>query len=149
MKKINFIFVSVFILVFHILIFAQDKRYTHGAENGYMWIDFEKYSIMRDMKYDYLSSMLERQRVINLFQFNIDSLGCRDDIKNLLEQNKSNDLDLNMMVKKIDQFYSDDKLRIVPIAFAYCYCIKELSGRPKKELAEYLMKILKFSESEQ
>ncbi|BDQ03756.1 hypothetical protein [Ignavibacterium sp.] len=149
MKKFNFIFVSIFILIFQILSFAQDKRYTKGAENGYMWIDYEKYSIMRDMKYDYLSSMLERQRVINLFQFNYDSLGCRDDIKNLLEQNKLNELDLSMMVKKIDQFYSDDKLRIVPIVFAYCYCIKELSGKSRKELTEYLIKILKFSESEE
>lgn len=131
------------------LCLAQDKRYTRGAENGYMWIDFEKYSIMRDMKYDYLSSMLERQRVINLFQFNYDSLGCREDIKKLLKMNKNNELDLSMMVKKIDEFYSDDKLRIIPIAFAYCYCVKQLAGRSKKELTEYLINILKFSVSEE
>ncbi len=130
-------------------IFAQDKRFTKGAENGYMWVDYEKYSIMRDMKYDYLSSMLERQRVINLFQLKSDSLGCRDDIKILLEKNKTNELDLSFMVEKIDEFYSEEKLRIIPIALAYCYCVKELAGKSKKELAEYLIKILKFSESEE
>ncbi|MCA2004793.1 MAG: hypothetical protein LDL01_03265 [Ignavibacterium sp.] len=130
-------------------IFAQDKRFTKGAENGYMWVDYEKYSIMRDMKYDYLSSMLERQRVINLFQIKSDSLGCRDDIKILLEKNKTNELDLSFMVEKIDEFYSEEKLRIIPIALAYCYCVKELAGKSKKELTEYLIKILKFSESEE
>lgn len=130
-------------------IFAQDKRFTKGAENGFMWVDYEKYSIMRDMKYDYLSSMLERQRVINLFQIKSDSLGCRDDIKILLEKNKTNELDLSFMVEKIDEFYSEEKLRIIPIALAYCYCVKELAGKSKKELTEYLIKILKFSESEE
>ncbi|MCX8104482.1 MAG: hypothetical protein N3D80_01245 [Ignavibacterium album] len=130
-------------------IFSQDKRFTKGAENGYMWVDYEKYSIMRDMKYDYLSSMLERQRVINLFQLKSDSLGCRDEIKILLEKNKTNEMDLSFMVKKIDKFYSEEKLRIIPVALAYCYCVKELAGKSKKELAEYLIKILKFSESEE
>lgn len=149
MKSINLLSALIFFVSFQMLCTAQDKRYSHGAENGYMWIDFEKYSIMRDMKYDYLSSMLERQRVINLFQFNNDSLGCRDDIKQLLESNEKNELDLSLMVRKIDNFYSEEKLRIVPIVLAYCYCIKEMAGKPKKELAEYLIKILKFSESEQ
>lgn len=130
-------------------IFSQDKRFTKGAENGYMWTEYEKYSIMRDMKYDYLSSMLERQRVINLFQIKSDSLGCRDDIKLLLEMNKTNELDLSFMVKKIDEFYREEKLRIVPIVFAYCYCVKELAGKSKKELTEYLIKTLRFSESEE
>lgn len=148
MKIISIILTLVLILSFHTVCSAQDKRYTRGAENGHMWIDFEKYSIMRDMKYDYLSSMLERQRVINLFQISYDSLGCREDIKKLLKSNENNELDLNLMVKKIDEFYSQEKLRIVPIAFAYCYCVKELAGKSKKELIEYLSEILKFSESE-
>lgn len=139
---------KILILVVSIAIHPQDKRYTKGAENGFMWIDYEKYSIMRDMKYDYLSSMLERQRIINLFQLGSDSLGCRQDIKKLLEMNEKNELDLSLMVKKIDEFYSEEKLRIVPIVFAYCYCVKELAGNSKKELTEYLVKILKFSESE-
>lgn len=62
------LFKIILVLVFSLLIFPQDKRFTRGAENGYMWIDYEKYSIMRDMKYDYLSSMLERQRVIIFFR---------------------------------------------------------------------------------
>ncbi|WP_290662565.1 hypothetical protein [Ignavibacterium sp.] len=143
------LFKIILVLVFSLLIFPQDKRFTRGAENGYMWIDYEKYSIMRDMKYDYLSSMLERQRVINLFQISSDSLGCREDIKKLLEMNEKNELDLSLMVKKIDEFYREEKLRIIPIAFAYCYCVKELAGNPREELIDYLINILKFSESEE
>ncbi len=146
MKKLSSI---ILILVVSLAIHPQDKRYTKGAENGYMWIDYEKYSIMRDMKYDYLSSMLERQRIINLFQISSDSLGCRQDIKKLLEMNEGNEMDLSLMVKKIDEFYSEEELRIVPIVFAYCYCVKELAGNSRKELTEYLIKILKFSESEE
>ncbi|MFN3871519.1 MAG: hypothetical protein ACK4R9_00805 [Ignavibacterium sp.] len=146
MKKLSSI---ILILVISHAIYPQDKRYTKGAENGYMWIDYEKYSIMRNMKYDYLSSMLERQRIINLFQISSDSLGCRQDIKKLLEMNEKNEFDLSLMVKKIDEFYSEEKLRIVPIVFAYCYCVKELAGNSRKELTEYLIKILKFAESEE
>ncbi len=130
------------------MIFPQEKRYTKGAENGFMWIDYEKYSIMRDMKYDYLSSMLERQRIIILYQFNSDSLDCKEDIKDVMRLNENRQPDLNLMVKKLDEFYYQEKLRIIPIALAYCYCVKELAGKSKNELAEYLKKILKFSESE-
>ncbi|WP_337866239.1 hypothetical protein [Ignavibacterium sp.] len=149
MKKINSSLITICLFLISLEAAAQDKRFTHSAENGYMWIDYEKYSIMRDMKYDYLSSMLERQKVINLFQLQDDSLSCREDIKNLLESNEQNQIDLSLMVKQIDKFYSEEKLRIIPIVFAYCYCVKELAGKSKKELTEYLIKILKFSESEQ
>lgn len=145
----NLTYTIFIILLIQIHCLAQDKRFTHGAENGYMWIDFEKYSIMRDMKYDYLSSMLERQRIINLFQLPNESLGCKEEIKTLLKENEQNQLDLSVMVKKIDMFYSEEKLRIIPIVFAYCYCVKEMAGISKEELNEYLISILKFSESEQ
>ena len=149
MSRTNLTYAIFIILLIQIHSLAQDKRFTHGAENGYMWIDFEKYSIMRDMKYDYLSSMLERQRVINLFQLQNDSLGCREEIKTLLKTNEQNQIDLSEMVKQIDMFYSSEKLRIIPIVFAYCYCVKEMAGRSEKELNEYLISIMKFSESEQ
>ncbi len=138
----------ILISIINVLIFPQEKRYTKGAENGFMWIDYEKYSIMRDMKYDYLSSMLEQQRIINLYQFNSDSLDCREDIKDVMRLNENRQPDLNLMVNKLDEFYYQEKLRIIPIALAYCYCVKELAGKSKNELAEYLKKILKFSESE-
>lgn len=149
MRRMNLTYTIFIILLIQIHCLAQDKRFTHGAENGYMWIDFEKYSIMRDMKYDYLSSMLERQRIINLFQLPNESLGCKEEIKTLLKENEQNQLDLSVMVKKIDMFYSEEKLRIIPIVFAYCYCVKEMAGISKEELNEYLISILKFSESEQ
>ena len=149
MSRTNLTYAIFIILLIQIHSLAQDKRFTHGAENGYMWIDFEKYSIMRDMKYDYLSSMLERQRILNLFQLQNDSLGCKEEIKTLLKADEQNQIDLSLMVKQIDMFYSSEKLRIIPIVFAYCYCVKEMAGRSEKELNEYLISIMKFSESEQ
>ena len=149
MSRTNLTYAIFIILLIQIHSLAQDKRFTHGAENGYMWIDFEKYSIMRDMKYDYLSSMLERQRILNLFQLQNDSLGCKEEIKTLLKADEQNQIDLSLMVKQIDMFYSSEKLRIIPIVFAYCYCVKEMAGKSEKELNEYLISIMKFSESEQ
>ncbi|MGQ9799546.1 MAG: hypothetical protein ACUVRG_09710 [Ignavibacterium sp.] len=149
MNRTNLTYTIYIILLIQIHSLAQDKRFTHGAENGYMWIDFEKYSIMRDMKYDYLSSMLERQRIINIFRLQNDSLGCKEEIKALLKVNQQNQIDLSVMVKQIDKFYSEEKLRIIPIVFAYCYSVKEMAGKSEKELKEYLISILKFSESEQ
>lgn len=149
MRRTNLTFTLFLILFIQIHCLAQDKRFTHGAENGNMWIDFEKYSIMRDMKYDYLSSMLERQIIKKFFHLPNDSLGCKKEIRILLEANKQNQLDLNEMVKQIDKFYSNEKLRIIPIVFAYCYCVKEMAGLSEDELNKYLIKILKFTESEQ
>lgn len=149
MSRTNLTYTIFIILLIQIHLLAQDKRFTHGAENGYMWIDFEKYSIMRDMKYDYLSSMLERQRIINIFQLQNDSLGCKEEIKTLSKANEQNQIDLSVMVKQIDKFYREEKLRIIPIVFAYCYSVKEMAGKSENELKEYLISILKFSESEQ
>jgi hypothetical protein len=135
-------------LILNLSVTAQDKRFTHNAENGYMWIDFEKRIIGRDLKYEYLGSLLEKQKVINSYQFKSDSLGCRNDIKFLFESGKADKIDLSDMVKRIDEFYKTKDYLIIPIMYAYCYCIKEIAGRSGYELNKYITKLLQFSSND-
>ena len=57
--------VLIFFLAFaNIFLFAQDKRYTKDAENGYVWIGLnQSYNILTDYKFEYLASMLENQSI--------------------------------------------------------------------------------------
>lgn len=142
---------KLFLFLFIILsltVAAQDKRYTHNAENGFMWHDFEKRIIGRDLKYEYLSSLLEKQKVINSYQFKFDSLDCRSDTKFLFESGKADNIDLSDMVKRIDRFYSREDYMIIPIMYAYCYCIKEIVGRSEHKLKKYIAELLQFSLSD-
>jgi hypothetical protein len=72
-------------------------------------------------------------------------IGCRDDIAKLGESNKSEELDLDFMVEKIDAFYSRKENLIIPIIAAYCYCIKDLAGLSIKDLESYRQELLAFS----
>ena len=99
-------------------------------------LDFDKRMIMRDLKYEYLSSLLEKQNVLNSHQFRSDSLDCKNDIKFLIENGKADKIDLSDMVKKIDSFYTTNDYLIIPIMYAYCYCIKEMAGCSSKRLGE-------------
>jgi hypothetical protein len=125
-------------------VFPQDKRYTHNSENGFMWLDFEKRMIVKDMKYDFLSVMLDNQKLKKLSGSYKNDLGCDKEISKLqLEDN--NKLDLHLMVKMVDKFYSSNSNLIVPINFAYCYCIKEQAGFQLEELEVYRKKLIDFS----
>lgn len=135
-------------LILSFTLAAQDKRFTHNAENGFMWQDFEKRILGRDFKYEYLSALLEKQKVINSYQFKSDSLDCRNDIKFLFESEKADNLDLSDMVKRIDKFYSAKDYLIIPVMYAYCYCIKQIAGRSEYELNKYIAQLLQFSSSE-
>ena len=142
---------NIFLLIAFILtlnLAAQDKRYTHNAENGFMWLDFDKRMIMRDLKYEFLSSLLEKQNVLNSHQFRFDSLDCKNDIKFLIETGKADKIELSDMVKKIDNFYATSDYLIIPIMYAYCYCIKEMAGYRSIEMENYISKVLEFSNSE-
>lgn len=140
-KLLVFLFLSL-----NLLIPAQDKRYTHDSENGFMWQDFNKRMIMKDVKYDFLSAMLDNLKVKKLSGNYKDDLGCDKEIKELQLKEK-NVLDLHLVVKKIDIFYSDSDNLIIPINYAYCYCIKELAGYNTEDLQAYREKLIKFSSS--
>jgi len=140
--------VLIFLLVFaSSFLFAQDKRYTQGAENGHMWLTLnQSYNILTDYKFEYLASMLENQRYMIMYQQKPKMpIGCRDEIAKIGESKKSEELDLNFMVKKIDEFYTRKENLIIPIIGAYCYCIKDLAGLSIKDLESYRQELLAFS----
>ena len=134
--------------VFNVISFTQDidRRYTHSSENGYMWIDFEKRMIAKNIKYDFLSSMLENERLKILSGNYKDELGCEKEIEKLKSNN--NETDLNVIINMIDEFYLNRENLIIPVRYAYCYCIKQMAGKNKDELELYRAKLLKFSNSE-
>ena len=149
---INTIYIIKIIVISSILsiqIFSQnvDIRFTHNSENGFMWLDFEKRMIAKDMKYDFLSAMLDNQRLKELSGNYKNDLGCDKEINKLQLQDK-NKFDLHLIVKMVDKFYSGNSNLIIPINFAYCYCIKELAGFQSKELEVYRKKVIDFSNSD-
>ncbi|HCY74368.1 MAG TPA: hypothetical protein DHV28_00470 [Ignavibacteriales bacterium] len=131
-------------LILTLNLFAQDKRYTHDSENGYMWQDFEKRMIARDLKYDFLSAMLDNQKLKKLSGNYESSLGCEIEMGKVQNESKNN-FDLHLIVKMIDNFYSTNENLIIPINYAYCYCIKELAGYKSGELESYRLKLINFS----
>jgi hypothetical protein len=139
----DIIFLSTIILFINLN--AQDKRYTHNSENGYMWQDFEKRMIARDMKYNFLSAMLDNQKLKNLSGNYKNDLDCIADLRTLQKSGNSN-VDLDLIVKMVDRFYGEETNLRVPINYAYCYCIKELAGYNSDELNSYREKVLKFCE---
>lgn len=124
-----------------------DKRFTHGAENGYSWLEYAKKShTVEDYRYNFLSAMLDyhkgRKQMGLKPKFPIN---CYDDINKLGEAGKGNEIDLNAMVKMIDKFYSKEDNLIIPILGAYCYCVKSLTDLSNEELENYRQDFLKFS----
>ena len=144
MNKILFLIVILYVSSFSQV---HDKRYTQNAENGFMWHDFEKRMISKNVKYDFLSSMLENQRIKNISGNYKDKLSCEDDIKSL-QLKVSDSIDLNRIIEMIDLFYSSKDNLIIPIRYAYCHCIKQLAGFQSAELDSYRQKLLDFSNSD-
>jgi len=134
------------ILIITSTLFAQPGRFTKGAENGYAWIAMENTGVVySDIKYKYLSGMLERYGTVNERFPEVEDLGCRIDVNKLLEDGLSDELSLDDMVDAIDKFYSHSKNLVIPIVFAYCYSIKNFAGVSKEELNSYRQKLLVFS----
>ena len=144
--KCSLIEIFIITLLFVVQVSPQnnDKRYTHDYENGYMWQDFDKRMIANNVKYDFLSSMLENQRLKNLSGNYKDDLGCDDDVK-YIQSIHPETIDLDLVIKMIDHFYIEEDNLTIPIKYAYCYCIKELAGSQLKELEAYRKKITNFS----
>lgn len=126
--------------------FAQVNRYTRGAENGFAWQSMENPLLFYDdSKYTYLSSILARYSLMQESYPEIAKYSCRNDVMNLLKEGKSDEVSLDDMVTAIDKFYRGNGNKIIPIIFAYCYCIKEIAGLSKNELKEYRKELLEFS----
>ena len=126
-------------------LFAQTDRFTKGAENGYAWNEMERIQVhFSTSKETYLSSILQRFNLLQEKYPELKSLSCNEDIEKLLIEGKSDEISLEEVVKQIDTFYSRSKNLIIPIIFAYCYCIKEMAGANKKELNNYRNEVLLF-----
>lgn len=153
----NFIYNTNYgmIKIFFLLIFlstlsfsqTKDGRYTKGAENGNVWIMLEQpTNSLTDYKYQYLSNMLDNQRYMIYYHKNSKlPIGCRDDIAKLGESRESEEFDLNLVVRMIDEFYAVKENLIIPIIGAYCYCVKNLAGLSVKELESYRQELIAFS----
>jgi len=140
------ILIIIITLTFIICSFAQDKRLTKGAENGYAWITIGNPHLLHDdSKEIYLSGILERIRLEKLEKPLTDSLSCREEFKFLLEEGRPGDITMTDMINSIDNFYSNTENLVLPIVFAYCYNIKKFAGASKDELNAYREKLLTFS----
>ena len=125
--------------------FAQSERYTRDLENGYVWLAMDDPALMYSTsKQNYLSSILERIKLTNQKYPKLSSLGCREEITLLSKQGKSDEISLNDVVNKIDEFYSQKDNLIIPIIFAYCYTIKKFAGVSSEELEVYRNEVLLF-----
>lgn len=137
---------AILIILVMIDISAQDKRYTHNSENGYMWLDFEKRMIVKNVKYDFLSTMLQNEKLKKLSGNYKDELGCENEISIL--QSYNTHIELNEVISMIDEFYRNEINLVIPIRYTYCYCIKKLAGIDLRNLESYKLKLIEFSNSE-
>jgi len=141
--------IFLFVLLISVQSFSQsqDERYTKGAENGYAWLSLnQSNNTLTDYKFEYLASMLDNQRYMILYEKKPKMpIGCRDDITKLGESKNSEELDLNLMVKMIDEFYSRKENLVIPVIGTYCYCVKDLAGLSLKDLESYRQELLEFS----
>ncbi len=125
--------------------FAQSQRFTKGAENGYSWSSMSNpLQIYDNSKYNYLSEILERYRLLKQSFPEVEYLGCGNELNDLLKSGESDNISLEDMVKAIDEFYSDTENLSIPIIFAYCYRIKDLAGASEDELINYKKEVMDF-----
>ena len=142
-KVSNYFFVILFF--FSAESIAQENRYTKGAENGYSWkAMYNPLNNYDDSKYNYLSDILQRYKLLRQRYPEVEHLGCSEELNNLLKSGESENISLEDIVKSIDEFYSFEENLAIPIIFAYCYQIKELAGADEKELINYREEVLKF-----
>lgn len=136
------------VLFFSISLFAQDKIYTKGLPNGYAWTAPALNTTPIYAKEESLLASLEQRNVLSKIDSSINKrsfpLGCDSDIDKLLHKNTS--VEIEDVVKKIDEFYDNKENLIIPILGAYCYNIKKLAGYDEGKLESYRQELLIFSD---
>ncbi len=96
----------ILISTFESIILAQSERYTKGAENGYAWNEMEKVQLnFNTSKENYLSSILQRFSLLQEKYPGLESLSCKDEIEQLQVEGKSDEISLDDVIKRIDEFY--------------------------------------------
>ncbi len=143
MKKIIYLFILVYFFPGNLS--AQTERYTKGAENGYAWLAMEASQIpYNNSKYNYLSGILDKNKMLKNKFPGSKSLLCNNEIIELLEKGDSESFSLEEVVREIDNFYSTGNNLVIPIVFSYCYVIKKEAGQTQNELNNYIEEVLEF-----
>ena len=140
----KFLFVLAIILFLLPEIPAQ-TRYTKGAENGSAWLALEEPGLPdNNNKYNYLSNILEREKLLKNKFTKYDYLFCDNEINLLLKEGNSKNYSMEDVIEQIDQFYSVQENLKIPIVFAYCYIIKKEAALTEEELKAYKKSVLMF-----
>jgi len=147
MKKI----LTITLLLLAFSVSAQDKFYTKGLVNGYAWTDKNSTMALTYSKTESLGAILERRN--SLSQQNTDlnkssfPLDCESDIITLDKLDKSKPIDIDVIVKMIDEFYAKKENLIIPVLGAYCCSVKKLSGVSPEEIEKYRTKLFEYSKN--
>jgi hypothetical protein len=141
MNKMKYFFLLFIILFNTTNLFAQDKNYTIGKQNGYYWNSLESRDPLSTSKFNFLTNKLTIYESLRKLQTTDHFSDCRSELTKLYEEGKSDSVDLDFIIKWIDSFYSVEENLFIPVADAYCYCIKEIAGVSKEELMEYKKEI--------
>lgn len=140
---------TIALLLFVSTVFAQDKYYTKGLVNGYAWTDKNSTMALTHSKTESLGAILERRNSLSLPNSDLNKssfpLDCDSDVERLDKLSKSNTIDLDVIVKMIDEFYAKKENLIIPVLGAYCCCVKKLSGVSPEEIEQYRNKLLEYS----
>ena len=132
-------------IIFISTILSAQSRYTKGTENGYSWLAMEVSQLpYNNIKYNYLSGILDKNKIISSNFPGSKRLLCDIEINELLRKGESQKFSLEDVVKEIDEFYSNENNLVIPIVFAYCYVIKKEAGQTQKELSEYKKEVIEF-----
>lgn len=136
-------FLSISLLFLAISISAQNQANLDYSENGYYWLSLHNPIPFSYPKHKYLEGILERYNIL-MMATNKDYLAdCRLELAKLQKEGRSNLIDIDILVKAIDKFYSNQSNLSIQILDAYCYCIKEIAGLSKEELIKYRDELFK------
>ena len=142
---------TVIFLLFACALFAQDKFYTKGLVNGYAWTDKNSTMALTHSKAESLGAILERRNSLSLPNSDLNKssfpLDCDSDIERLDKLSKSNTIDLDVIVKMIDEFYAKKENLIIPVLGAYCCSVKKLSGVSPEEIEKYRSRLFEYSKN--
>lgn len=116
---------------------AQYKDYTMGKQNGYYWHSLESRDPLSTSKFNFLTNKLTIYESLRKLQTTDHFSDCRSELIKLYEEGKSDSVDLDYIIKWLDSFYSVKENLFIPVADAYCICIKEIAGVSKEELINY------------
>ena len=136
--KILIIIVS-FLFLLNTNLWAQDEMHTKDKENGYLWVSLKTNynSSIYHPKYNFLILMLNRYETLRIKNNEDYFIDCRDELTRLKSESKAEPITIDIIIKKIDEFYTIKENLFIPIEDAYCYCIKEIAGAGKDELSKY------------